>query len=302
MGIGMGSRDMKFNMEHFDFTEEEDKTFNLKFGASTVVGVEGAYFFNKYFGVGGRLRVNSSPIKGWNSIERYAWKDMVDLFASAATNEDDFYQDLVYGKGEEGDPDYVPNLIDKASFTIKSDHLTEFSADLGVYFNLPLSEKFALGSKLLIGHSVMQDIDLNATLEGGKREIFVDDNTGDMTAMPLKETYETNWDYFTVGANNTMKFGTGLSLTYAYKENYAWKVFLDYDFSRKTYTMTYNPGEFMWDALSMMGFTIREWAAMSELEGLDASEEFSDLNFSDSQSVKKDRHTFVLGGSFTISF
>ena len=302
MGIGMGSRDMKFNMEHFDFTEEEDKTFNLKFGASTVVGVEGAYFFNKYFGVGGRLRVNSSPIKGWNSIERYAWKDMVDLFASAATNEDDFYQDLVYGKGEEGDPDYVPNLIDKASFTIKSDHLTEFSADLGVYFNLPLSEKFALGSKLLIGHSVMQDIDLNATLEGGKREIFVDDNTGDMTAIPLKETYETNWDYFTVGANNTMKFGTGLSLTYAYKENYAWKVFLDYDFSRKTYTMTYNPGEFMWDALSMMGFTIREWAAMSELEGLDASEEFSDLNFSESQSVKKDRHTFVLGGSFTISF
>ena len=52
-------------------------------------------------------------------------------------------------------------------------------------------------------------------------------------------TYTSDWDYFTVGGNNTMKFGTGISLTYAYKENYAWRVFLDYDFSRKTYTLLY---------------------------------------------------------------
>ena len=67
MGIGFGSRNLNFDMERFEslirYDEDEDsKSFNLKFGASTAVGVEGAYFFNKYFGVGGRLRVNSSPI------------------------------------------------------------------------------------------------------------------------------------------------------------------------------------------------------------------------------------------------
>ena len=64
MGIGFGSRNLNFDMERFEslirYDEDEDsKSFNLKFGASTAVGVEGAYFFNKYLGVGGRLRVNS---------------------------------------------------------------------------------------------------------------------------------------------------------------------------------------------------------------------------------------------------
>ena len=296
MGIGMGSRDMKFNMEHFDFTDDEDKAFNLKFGASTVVGVEGAYFFNKYFGVGGRLRVNSSPVKGWDGIERYAWKDMVEVLAGNASNESQFVQDMVNGYGQPGDPNYSPNLITEAKFTIKSDHLTEFSADLGVYFNLPLSDRFALGSKLLLGRSVMQDIDLNATVEGGRRDVMIDDDTNEMMVTHLPETYISNWDYFTVGANNTMKFGTGLSLTYAYKENYAWKVFLDYDFSRKKYTMTYNPGEFMLDATTMLGLSLREWSSLADFT------ELSDFDFSETQSVKKDRHTFILGGAFTISF
>ena len=80
-----------------------------------------------------------------------------------------------------------------------------------------------------------------------------------------------------------MKFGTGISLTYAYKENYAWRIFLDYDFTRKTYTMTYNPGGFIDDAFAM-----------------DIVEDVDDII--DKQSVKKNRHTFILGGSFVISF
>ena len=81
-----------------------------------------------------------------------------------------------------------------------------------------------------------------------------------------------------------MKFGTGLSLTYAYKENYAWRVFLDYDYTRKTYTMEYNPGQYVLDALG--------WS----------SEDDPDLVFNETQQIKKNRHTFILGGSFTISF
>lgn len=284
MGIGFGSRNLDFDLQKFELDGygDGDKNFNLKFGASTVVGVEGAYFLNKYIGVGGRLRVNSSPIKGWDGIEAYAWEDLVYTLYGDDT------LDPTLRRFVDGDEN-SPALITDAEFTIKSDHLTEFSADLGLYFNLPLSSRFALGSKLLVGRSIMQEVDLNATITGGRRDLNIfgdEDNIFDnFTLRP--DTYTSEWDYFTVGGNNSIKFGTGLSLTYAYKENYAWRLFADYDFTRKTYTMTYNPGEFILDALDMRDF----FDAMGE-----------DLGLAEEQKIKKNRHTFILGGSFTISF
>ena len=86
-----------------------------------------------------------------------------------------------------------------------------------------------------------------------------------------------------------------ISLTYAYKENYAWRLFLDYDYTRKTYTMTYNPSLFALDAISLgIG---DESAKFSELL---TPEDLSELT--EHQSIKKNRHTFILGGSFTVSF
>ena len=270
MGIGFGSRNIDFDMQNFDFGEDGDKDFNLKFGASTAVSAEGAYFFNKYIGVGGRLRVNSSPIKGWDGIEDYAWNDFVDEYAYFL---DDPTTELI----ATGDANKKP-FLDEVELTIKSDHLTESAGDLGLYFNLPLSNRFALGSKLLVGRSIMQEIDLNARVSGGKWII-------DPTSPQYAGEYETEWDYFTVSANNTMKYGTGLSLTYAYKDNFAWKIFVDYDFARKTYTMDYNPGEYFMEAFP----DFKELGLTSEY-------------FKESQSVKKNRHTFILGGSFAISF
>ena len=283
MGIGFGSKDLSFDLEKLDVQLDEGKALNLKFGASTAVGAEGAYFFNKYFGVGGRLRVNSSPIKGWEGIENIAWNDMVNQLFDEENFETEEMTEVIVGHGTEGDPDYSPPLLSEAEFVIKSDHLTEFSVDIGAYFNWPLSDRFALGSKLLIGRSIMQEVDLNAKVSGGRREfIDIDDNSNAIIKC-LPGTYSSDWDYFTVGGNNTMKFGTGISLTYAYKENYAWRVFLDYDYSRKTYTMDYNPGEYLLNAL-----------------GWDT--EYPEMTFKESQSIKKNRHTFILGGSFTISF
>ena len=297
MGIGMGSRDLSFDMSKLNLINYDgSKILDMKFGASTAVGAEGAYFFNKYIGVGGRLRVNSSPIKGWGGIEEYAWTDLIEsLYGDDyATNPD--FQCFI-----DGDENSSP-LIDDAYFTIKSDHLTEFSADLGLYFNLPLSSRFALGSKLLVGRSIMQELDLNATVTGGKRTLDfmdlvggVDDENLLIKAKPTAGKYTSEWDYFTLSCNNTMKFGTGISLTYAYKENYAWRLFLDYDFSHKTYTMNYNPAVFAFDAISLSlgdeSTTIRSLMEPGDLE-----------EFIETQQVKKNRHTFILGGSFTISF
>lgn len=297
MGIGFGSRDLTFDMAKLNLTNfDGDNKLNMKFGASTAVGAEGAYFFNKYVGVGGRLRVNSSPIKGWDGIEEYAWTDLVGSLYDEEYIDDPDYQRFILGDENSG------ALIEDAYFTIKSDHLTEFSADLGLYFNLPLSNRFALGSKLLVGRSIMQELDLNATVTGGKRTINLEDLTGDIVdenvfvlAKPAAGTYTTEWDYFTLSCNNTMKFGTGISLTYAYKENYAWRLFLDYDYSRKTYTMTYNPAVFAFDAIGLgLGDETASFRSLMEPGDLDA--------FIETQDVKKNRHTFVLGGSFTISF
>ena len=274
MGIGFGSKNIDFDMEDMSFTDldDEDKAFNLKFQASTAVAAEGAYFFNKYIGIGGRLRVNAAPIKGWDGIENYAWSDLIDTYLNMSSYED---LELIAN----GDGTRKP-FLDEVEMTIKSDHLTEFAGDIGLYFNLPLSRRFALGSKLLIGRSIMQEIDLNATAKGGSWDYDLDDDYNAINIRYMGD-YETEWDYFTVSANNTMKYGTGISLTYAYKENFAWKLFFDYDFSRKTYTLNYSP----------LGYYHYAFPEISKDLPLDVLE-----------NSKKNRHTFILGGSFTISF
>ena len=289
MGVGFGSKKLDFDLEKFDLEGGEDsKVLNLKFGTSTAVAAEGAYFFNKYIGVGGRLRVNSSPIKGWDGVEQIATKD---IFRTILEIGNDDMAELLVARGTPGTPDYQPGIIDDFNLKIQSDHLTEFAADLGLYFNLPLSDRFALGSKLLVGRSIMQELNLDAVVSGGMKDFDFEEDPNDEDNFFVKNVrhlgnYSTEWDYFTVGGNKTFKVGTGISLTYAYKSNFAWKIFCDYDYTRKTYTMTYNPGAFIIDALPNI----------SKLVGL----KYSDTE--ETQRIKKARNTFVLGGSFVINF
>ena len=275
MGMGFGARNMDFDMDALQGYVSEDgekDIMNLKFGTSTSVAAEGAYFFNKYIGVGGRLRVNSMPIKGWDKIIDYGWQDLASAYIEVYDEEDQKFNDMM---------DQMFNDVD---FVIESDHLTEFTADLGVYFNLPVSKRFALGSKLLLGRSIMQEVNLDAKSSGKCIEM---DSNGDPTLSKDKE-YSTTWDYFTVGGNNTMKFGTGISLTYAHKSNFAWKLFLDYDFARKTYTMTYDPDGYVKDAMP----SIYQEIIKQDAKALDP----------ETQSIKKNMNNFVLGGSFVVNF
>ena len=284
MGVGWAARKLDFDLSNFDFDDYEDgdTNLNLKFGTSTAVGVEGAYFFNKYIGVGGRLRINSAPIKGWDNIENIARYALANsLYGEEASSTE--MQEFIYGQGTPGEPGYSAPLIEEAEFSIKSDHLTEFAGDVGLYFSLPLSKRFALGSKLLVGRSIMQEVDLNAKVTGGRRDMDFNTDTEEITFNCLPEKYTSEWEYFTLGGSNTTKVGTGLSLTYAYKENYAWRIFLDYDFTRKTYTMTYDPGQFVMDAL---GFESND----------------PDDDFCETQRVKKHCNSYIIGGSLTIFF
>jgi membrane-associated phospholipid phosphatase len=266
MGIGFGTRDFDFEMKKWGWSDD----LNMKFRASTAVAAEGAYFFNPYIGVGGRLRVKSTPINGWDKVVDFGWEDMDAAFESLDTDEQE-----VLGKN-----------IDNIDFVIESDHLTEFAGDLGVYFNLPLSNRFALGSKLLVGRSIMQELALDAKIAG--QHYYKENDSWD---NPTGDAFEHSWDYFTITGSNSNKFGTGISLTYAYKQNFSWKVFLDYDYTRKTYTMDYNVGG-MYEALYP-----EDYKNLSDAE----RKEFKE-GTSASQSIKKNMHSFVLGASFAINF
>ena len=294
MGIGLGGKTIDFNKEDYvkpaklednifadEEVEEDDETvsemdgINLKFQASTVFNVEGAYFFNKYVGVGGRLRVKSSPIKGWSNLLDQARGDISDMLKELGEDDDETFRDLI--------TDYELN--------IESDHLTEFSFDLGGYFNFPLSSRFALGSKLLFGRSVMQDLDLDAKFTGNHKELTIDfiDNNPELIEVGFQNTgeqYTSSWDFLTVDASSSFKVGTGISLTYAYKDYYSWRLFMDYDFTRKTYGLNYNPVGYLRDAIYVPITDFYPYVENGIVERY---------------SKKKSMHSFVFGLSFVVT-
>ena len=255
MGMGFGGKTLSFNGADIPI-DTDNSNVDLKFRTSTVVGAEGAYFFNPYVGVGGRLRVRSTPISGWEALQ---------------TEESKFFQELI---------SLNDKLITGFEFNVESSHITEFAADLGLYFSLPIGERFAIGTKALIGRSIIQDLDINARFEGYKLE-----KTAEGFALN-NEKYDTGvYDYLTVSGDNTMKYGTGLSLTYAYKSNFSWKLFFDYDFTRKHYTMEYD----------YAGFLRSAWPTITADTGLDVSQPSR-------SEIKKNLNNFVLGGAFCVSF
>ena len=82
MGLGLGSKDLTF--------EEAGETRSIKFRAATVVDAEGAYFFNKYIGVGGRLRVRAQSAKDFGDFANFvaiedmdAWEGLQPFYESA---------------------------------------------------------------------------------------------------------------------------------------------------------------------------------------------------------------------------
>ncbi len=272
MGIGLGNKNLTLPGFNFgiqlpdddpDYDGADTQSLKLKFRSATAVGVEGAYFFNPYIGIGARLRVKSTPINGWSqftNIERESLKDIAN------------------------DPDFQ-NAIQYFDLEIESDHITEFAADAGLYFSLPLSSRLAIGSKLLVGRSIMDDIEVTAKFLGNKVDYDGDGNFfTDEDIVAYKE-----WDYIDVHASNSMKFGTGLSLTWAYKNSFSWRVFCDYDYSHKTYTATYAPFLYLED------FCPRLRDELIEATKWDPVQEFK-------SSASKHLHQWVLGGALCISF
>jgi hypothetical protein len=277
MGIGLGNKNLSLPAFDFDIPSElidgepigSKEPLQLKFRSATAVGVEGAYFFNPYIGVGGRLRVKATPINGWSAF---------------ALSEEQGVQEFL------NDP-LLENSIQKISLTIESDHINEFAADAGVYFSFPFSSRFALGSKLLFGRSIMDDIEIKANYSGNQllfNDEWIDDDDAPMFALS-EDITDYTWDYINVAATSSFKFGTGISLTYAHKNSFSWRVFCDYDFSRKTFTASYNP------------FGVMQGLSPDTVEEMNVFFNW-DITKPVQSSVRKNLHQWVLGGALCVSF
>ena len=262
MGIGLGNKDL--TLPPFDFygygDEHDKKPMSLQFGSATAVGAEGAYFFNPYIGVGARLRVKATPVKKWSSF---------------ATEEEEYMKSVLEN------PELHVGVTD-LNLTVESDHITEFAADAGLYFNLPLSSRFALGTKILAGRSVMDDVDVNGHFAGYKM------NMVNGRFVKTEETVDCEWDYIDLSASNSYKFGSGFSVTYAHKNSFSWRVFVDYDYATKTYTASYTPLKFI---------EVFAPDVLKQFEG----QVFNPTNTFTS-SARKHLHQWVLGGALCISF
>lgn len=310
MGLGLGSKGIEFTDEDLTDAEkyedmftgyddeadvEDDENPNVKFRAATVVDAEGAYFFNKYVGVGGRFRVRAMSARSFGKYTELVNETAIDAWDYAVgdlyNHSDEFYEAVLEG----GSP------ITSLSGTVESDHLTEFTASAGLYFNLPLSQHFALGSKLLLGRSFTQELDIDGHAEGNVKDIkfgvYFDNDGIDFsqsyinTPTPVAQTYTDDWDYLTIGAESATSWGTGLSLTYRYKSNFSWKVFVDYDYSKKKFTMTYDPYHYLKKGLTEAAYGI-----------VGLFSEASPLLDPVQYKKKKEMNYVTLGMSFSVNF
>jgi len=307
MGVGLGNKSLEF--------KNEDDTRTIKFRAATVVDAEGAYFFNKYVGVGGRLRVRAQSAKDFGDFTNYvAWEDLYAWEGMRGTYQQFMPQD--YPAGNTDDQNFL-TYINKIGYdasseeawnanapvtdiygTVKSDHITEFTGSLGLYFNVPLGKHFSIGTKALIGRSITQELDIDGHAEGNKKDISYTmgldnrpgkkDPSGDPTLSIDNLQYPNNtgekwtedWEYLTIGAKSSTSFGTGISLTYRYKSNFSWRLFCDYDYTRKNFTATYDPFHFMEKGVTTganvlmetvgdygddLGFDVREYKAKKNM-------------------------------------
>lgn len=308
MGIGMHSKYMDADYDDGDYHK-------LQLGTSTAVGVEGAYFFNKYIGVGGMARVTTTPIKGLG---------LSDEELQSIGNLNDKLENYITPDGQ---PWELPSLYNVKT---TNSNLIDGSFDVGVYGNLPLSKHFSIGAKALVGLRANGGFEYKANVGYRKQAQDANENyiythtadfiTGEVgNAMPVyifenadgslfysNETLlpgvSRNYNYhldpqrfrsgeYTISklsGGSAMNFVFGLSATYRYKDNFSWKIFLDYDTARSKYTYKFN----LFNDLTMDYMQYNAPDIYNELKGK--------TDYKSSFSTRF--NLFTLGAAFSVNF
>lgn len=182
-----------------------DVPFLMQFGTGAMVGVEAAYFFNPYIGVG----------TSWQLVGHHV-KHLDRPFS-----------------GHSG----TSNLPEGVTYDFSHTGLNELCSSLGLYLAWPFMPRMSLGGKFTVGRNIFKSISVRAMKEGTVKLGTPESHTD------TQEKYTTEWDFLTIKGNKALRFGTGMSLTVAYKQAYSWRAFLDFNYSLNTFTVTLNPSE-----------------------------------------------------------
>lgn len=205
---------------------------NLRFSTGANVGVEGAWFMNRYIGVGGRFTCASIPM----SIDN-------DLYFEAH-------------------PGFAANL---QRIELSSLKISQIMA--GPYFSYPVTNRWLLGTKLLVGYYHMRRSEINAVV-GQSNDQQTASAPGDAALRHVAHgnivqgNAERPWgrsgnlDFETsssesssapgelrlpmvaLGETGNFGFGSGLSFTYLVERNFGVRIFYDCNFSPANLAVT----------------------------------------------------------------
>ena len=205
--ISMGAsfiNDVPFNLKQLDdncnLTDNDAvEGATLRVGTATHVQAEVGYFPFKsfpYIGIGGRMRIATAPVRA-NGMAVYGLDGAV---------RNDKWADI-------------------------TDQMAIFSEDLGIYLNLPLSKRFALGGHLMAGSQQHSDVRLYSSIVDYDLKDELKLANPDWTDDQAEDEATYRGDQIRILKDNNFKWGAGVSLTYAYRNGIAWKVYCDYDYA-----------------------------------------------------------------------
>lgn len=244
LGMAIHSSNIKFSNAS---NEKPSELINL--GTSTIAGIEGAYFLNSYIGLGGMARLTSTPI-----YNKYSNKGI----------EKQNYINTLLQQYKDASGHTLPTL---PQTSIVDNNFAETSLDAGVYANIPLGDRFSLGTKFLAG-----------IRSGDKIEYKSQNDNEEITSLKVNSTSAFN-------------YVTGISLSWTYKNNCAWKLFIDYDASNTNYK--YESCYFGDAALQRIN------ASSFKTEH---PELWNEINHKYSGNTNKSLPYFTIGGAFTMNF
>ncbi len=191
----------------------------LRTGATTSVGVEGAYFFNSRWGIGGQADITAVPV-------------------TPECNPD--FQPYIASMTDASDGQvryFAPYKLDG----LEASTLGIINVGVGPYWSAQLGQRWRLGAKLLLGMGINTDFDINSyssaspqlkdALESMLDQNLISRDVYDEMVSTVKDT-----DFMTIETSPSFSGTTGLSLTYAVRSRSAIRIYVDYTFSNPKYT------------------------------------------------------------------
>ena len=214
-----------------DFPTADGAAHRLRLGTATTIGIEGVRFLHPRVGVGAQARIITTPAQGLN----FSAEEMQQVRA--------LNQSLSGFTDAQNRP--LPGIY---AYDITDNQLLSTSLSAGVYANVPLSARVALGAKALLGVRFSDGITYTARNGVPKAErtpsgiaYWMEDAEGrqwlSADAVPgidcpynaVSEHTSEPFQLLRVKGSTALNYVLGVSAAWRYRPNMAWKLFADFD-------------------------------------------------------------------------